>query len=135
VASGLALALYRKLDADIYLFDTEVEKVKPESVIKTLLEISADGGTDIDPVLEEIMRIGKKDYTYIIISDGITEANEEVLERFRENELMKNTKLILIPPAGVGDRYRWVELLRGYKNVFFARDVASFEESVKEILR
>jgi len=135
VASGLALALYRKLDADIYLFDTEVEKVKPENVIKTLLEISADGGTDIDPVLEEIMRIGKKDYTYIIISDGITEANEDVLERFRKNELTKNTKLILIPPAGVGDRYRWVELLRGYKNVFFARDVASFEESVKEILR
>jgi uncharacterized protein with von Willebrand factor type A (vWA) domain len=133
VASGLALALHRKLDADVYLFDTEIEKVSPAKIVETLLRIDADGGTDIDPVLEEIMRIGKTEYVYIIISDGITEANPEVLQKFKESDLVKRTKLIVIPPSPVG-YFNWVRLLRECNNVEYASSVAVFENVVKKFL-
>jgi uncharacterized protein with von Willebrand factor type A (vWA) domain len=132
VASGLALALYKKLNADIYLFDTECELVLPAKVVEVLLKIEADGGTDIDPVLEEIMRLGRQEHIYIIISDGITEAEPEVLQRFRESGLVKRTKLILIHPAS--DHYNWVEELKKYNNVMYADNVASFELAVKKSL-
>ena len=132
VAAGLALALYRKLDADVYLFDTEVEKVKPVKVVETLLTILADGGTDIDPVLEEIVRLGKQDYTYIIISDGITDASNSVLKKFTESGLVKQTKLIIVPPSN--DRYYWVELLKQYNNVYYANSVAKFIAVAKKVL-
>ena len=132
VSSGLALALYKKLNADIYLFDTEVEKVSPAKIVETLLTIDADGGTDIDPVLEEIVRISKQEYLYIIISDGITEANDDVLKKFTESGLAKRTKLILIPPASSG--YNWVYLLKQYNNVVRAEDVVKFEVAVQNVL-
>jgi uncharacterized protein with von Willebrand factor type A (vWA) domain len=132
IASGLALALQRKLNADIYLFDTEIEKVNPTRIVDVLLKIRADGGTDIDPVLEEIMRIGKNDYIYIIISDGITEASDEVLKKFEESGLAKRTKLILVPPSSYG--YDWVGLLKKYNNVSYVHDVAEFDEAVKKSL-
>jgi Uncharacterized protein containing a von Willebrand factor type A (vWA) domain len=132
LASGLALALYRKLDADVYLFDTEIEKVNPSRVVEVLLTIQADGGTNIDPVLEEITRIGKKDYIYLIISDGITEASEDVLKKFAESGLVSRTKLILIPPAST--RYKWVKLLDSYRNVEYASNVAEFESVAKSVL-
>jgi len=132
IASGLALALHRKLGADVYLFDTEVEKVNPSRVVETLLKIEADGGTNIDPVLEEITRIGKKDYIYLIISDGITEANAETLKMFKESDLVSRTKLILIPPAL--DYYNWVKLLKQYNNVQYASDVLAFTTAVRKAL-
>jgi len=132
VAAGLALALHRKLNADIYLFDTEIERVSPAKVVDVLLRVEADGGTDIDPVLEEIMRLGKEEYTFIIISDGITEAEPEVLQRFRESGLARRTKLILIHPAS--DHYLWVKELKKYNNMMYADDVASFEAAVKKTL-
>jgi len=132
IASGLALALQRKLNADIYLFDTEIEKVNPTRIVDVLLKIRADGGTDIDPVLEEIMRIGKNDYIYIIISDGITEASKEVLKKFEESGLAKRTKLILVPPSSYG--YDWVGLLKKYNNVSYVHDIAEFDEAVKKSL-
>jgi uncharacterized protein with von Willebrand factor type A (vWA) domain len=132
VAAGLALALYKKLNADVYLFDTECESMSPAKVVETLLKIEADGGTDIDPVLEEIMRLGKQEYTYIIISDGITEAEPEVLQRFRESGLARRTKLILLHPAS--DHYLWVRELKKYNNVMYADDVATFELAVKKSL-
>jgi uncharacterized protein with von Willebrand factor type A (vWA) domain len=128
VAAGFALALHRKLNADIYLFDTECEPVSPAKVVETLLKIKADGGTDIDPVLQEIMRLGRKEYIYVIISDGITEASEEVLKKFKESELAKRTKLITIPP-GLETRFNWVEMLRTYRNVWDVKDVAEFEKA------
>ena len=131
VASGLALALHKKLGADVYLFDTEVTKVNPSSVVETLLRIEADGGTDIDPVLEEIVKIGKKDYIYIIISDGITEASEETWRRFKESGLMSRTRVILVPP---GWSAAWLRELEKRGFVMRAEDVASFEESVKKAL-
>jgi Uncharacterized protein containing a von Willebrand factor type A (vWA) domain len=132
VAAGLALALYKKLSADVYLFDTEVEKVNQAKVVETLLKIEADGGTNIDPVLEEITRIGKKEYLYIIISDGITEASQEVLEKFKASGLAKRTKLILVPPAS--ERYNWVQLLKQYSNVYYARDVVDFTTAARKAL-
>ncbi|MCC5990102.1 MAG: hypothetical protein LM558_01140 [Thermosphaera sp.] len=132
VATGLTLALQRKLNADVYLFDTEVERVNPAKVVETLLRIEADGGTDIDPVLEEIIRIGKQDYIYIVISDGITEASEDVLRKFRESGLARRTKLILIPPAS--QDYNWVKELASHGNVYRARDVATFETAARKSL-
>jgi uncharacterized protein with von Willebrand factor type A (vWA) domain len=132
IASGLALALHRKLNADIYLFDTEVEKVSPNKVVETLMKIAADGGTDIDPVLEEIVRVGKPEYTYIIISDGITEASEDVLRKFEESGLAKRTKLILVPPSSYG--YNWVEVLKKHGNMMYVHNVAEFDEAVKKSL-
>jgi len=133
VASGLALALHKKLDADVYLFDTEVEKVNPAKVIDVLLTISADGGTNIDPVLEEIVRVGKQDYVYIIISDGITEASSEVLKKFKESGLASRTKLILVPPSA--ESFNWTKLLREHGNVEYARNVVDFENAVKKSLK
>jgi uncharacterized protein with von Willebrand factor type A (vWA) domain len=132
VAAGLALALYRKLQADIYLFDTEIERVNPSKVVEILLKIEADGGTDIDPVLEEIVKLGKAEYLYIIISDGITEASSETLEKFKESGLAKRTKLILVPP--IWDHYNWVEELKRYNNVMHAHSVADFEKAAKRAL-
>ena len=136
VASGLALALHRKLNADVYLFDTDVEKVSPAKIVETLLKIDADGGTDIDPVLEEIVRIGKTEYIYIIISDGITDADSSVLQRFRESGIAKRTRLILVPglTSSLALEYKWVQLLREHGNVQYARDVAEFEHAVKRAL-
>jgi len=133
VASGLALALYRKLDADVYLFDTEVTRVNPANIVETLLRIEADGGTDIDPVLEEIVKIGKKDYVYIVISDGITEASEDVWRKFRESGLLERTRVILVPPGDMSYR-KWLGELDKRGFVLRATDVAQFEESVKKTL-
>jgi uncharacterized protein with von Willebrand factor type A (vWA) domain len=132
VAAGLALALYRKLNADVYLFDTEIERVNSSKVVEVLLKIEADGGTDIDPVLEEVVKLGKQEYLYLIISDGITEASEDVLQRFRESGLVKRTKLILVPPASWN--YSWVEELKRYNNVVYAYNVAEFESAAKRAL-
>jgi uncharacterized protein with von Willebrand factor type A (vWA) domain len=126
VAAGFALALHRKLNADVYLFDTECEPVNPAKIVKTLLEIEANGGTDIDPVLKEIMHLGKEEYLYIIISDGITEASDDILRKFER--LAKRTKLIVVPP-GLGARFKWVELLNAHKNVKDVKDVAEFERA------
>jgi uncharacterized protein with von Willebrand factor type A (vWA) domain len=133
VAAGLAFAMHRKFDAPVYLFDTELTAVKPKDIIHTLLTIEADGGTDIDPVLQEIVRLGKPDYVCIIVSDGITEASSDVLEEFKRSGLAKRTKLILIPPAR--ESYNWVALLKQHNNVQYARDVALFEKAVKAALR
>jgi len=131
IASGLALAMYLKYDADIYFFDTEIEKIDRSKIVDTLLRISADGGTNIDPVLREILTINKPDYLYIIISDGITEASKDVLDEFIKSGLIKNTKLILI---NINPDYNWVNELKKYNNVFPVYSVASFDEAVKKIL-
>jgi uncharacterized protein with von Willebrand factor type A (vWA) domain len=130
IAAGLAIALHRKFNADIYLFDTEVEKVSPAKVIDILLRIEADGGTNIDPVIEEIAKSYKPTHLYLVISDGITEASDENLRVLQS--IAKNIKLILINTrAG----YSWVEVLRKFNNVYDVRDVASFERAVVSSLR
>jgi uncharacterized protein with von Willebrand factor type A (vWA) domain len=133
LAAGLALALYRRIrDVALYLFDTEAEKVGPREVVSTLLKIRADGGTNIGRVMEEALRIDKPDNRYIIISDGITDAAEDVAKRFIER-CGSRTKLILVPPSG--DGYRWIQALKRLGNVTYAHDVAKFEDAARRILR
>ena len=131
VAAGVALAMYRKYNADVYLFDTEVTAVKPADVVNTLLTISADGGTNIDSVIEEINHINKMDYIYIIISDGITEASEQHLNMLRR--FAPRVKLILVDYS-FEPNYNWVKLLKQHNNVMLVNDVASFENAVKRAL-
>ena len=128
IAAGVALAMHRKYNADVYLFDTEVTAVKPADVVNTLLTISADGGTNIDPVINHI---NKTDYIYIIISDGITEASEQYLAVLRR--FAPRVKLILVDYHSVPN-YNWVQLLKQFNNVMLVNDVASFETAVKRAL-
>ncbi|MFP3239967.1 MAG: hypothetical protein RXQ94_02415 [Caldivirga sp.] len=131
VATGVALAMYRKYNADVYLFDTETTAVKPADVVNTLLTISADGGTNIDPVIEEIARINKTDYVYVIISDGITEASEQHIQMLKR--FAPRVKLILVDYS-FEPNYNWVKLLKQHNNVMLVNDVASFENAVKRAL-
>jgi uncharacterized protein with von Willebrand factor type A (vWA) domain len=130
MAAGLALALYRRYGATVYLFDTETEKVTPREVVETLLRIKADGGTNIAAVMEEAMRIDRPDHIYIIISDGITDASPELIHQF-VSRCGARTRLILIPPSQ--DHYLWVQELKKRGNVVYARDVAQFEEAARRI--
>jgi uncharacterized protein with von Willebrand factor type A (vWA) domain len=132
LAAGLALALYRRLGGLVYLFDTECDLVQPRDVVKTLLTIKADGGTNVDPVLEEIMRLGRGDYVYIIVSDGITEASRDVLRRLEASGLARQVRLILVPPSG--DGYSWVEVVRRHGRVLRAHDVSSFAAAARQAL-
>jgi uncharacterized protein with von Willebrand factor type A (vWA) domain len=130
LAAGLALALYRKTNAEVYLFDTEVERVLPREIVSTLLRIKADGGTNIGRVMEEVLRIDRPDNQYVIISDGITDAPPELVQQFI-SKAGKRTKLILIPPSG--ENYQWVQALKKLGNMAYAKDVAQFEEAARRI--
>jgi uncharacterized protein with von Willebrand factor type A (vWA) domain len=116
----------------VYLFDTECDRVSPRDVVRVLLTIKADGGTNIDPVLEEILRLGRKDYVYVIISDGITEASPEILKRFEASGLARQVRVILIPPSG--ERYDWLNLVRRHGRVLKATDVAEFMTAARRVL-
>ena len=130
LAAGLALALYRQLGAEVYLFDTEAERVGARKVVETLLTIRADGGANIGAVMEETMRIDRPDNIYIIVSDGITEADEELTKRFAK--YAHCTKLILVPPSR--EDFQWVKLLKERKNVVYAHDIAQFEKDAYKLL-
>jgi uncharacterized protein with von Willebrand factor type A (vWA) domain len=129
LAAGLALALFRRFNAEVYLFDTEVDRAAPRDVVNMLLTIRADGGTNIAAVMEEVMRIDRPDNIYVIISDGITDASPELTRRFI-SRCGARTRLILIPPSG---HYPWVEELKRRGGVVYARDVAQFEEAARRI--
>ena len=130
LAAGLALAMHRRVDAGVYLFDTEVDRVAPKDVVNVLLTIKADGGTNIAAVMEEILRIDKPDNIYIIISDGITDAAPELTRQFI-SKCGTRTHLILVPLAE--EKYQWVQELKKRGNVAYAKDVAQFEEAVRRI--
>jgi len=130
LAAGLALAMHRRLNAEIFLFDTEVDKVSSAEVVQTLLSIRADGGTSIAAVMEEVMRIDRPDNRYVVISDGITNADDELTRRFAR--YAPRVRLILIPPSD--EHYPWVQMLRRHGNVAYARDVAQFEEAARRVL-
>ena len=99
VAAGFALALYRKLNGEVYLFDTEVERVKPSDVVKTLLTIEADGGTNITEVFRTILEIGRKDYIYIIVTDAIEHPDENMIGELFRRGLGQRVRFIIVPPA------------------------------------
>jgi len=120
IATGLAFALYSKFGGEIYLFDTEVTgALSKKDVVDVLLRIEADGGTRIAEVLEKIAEIGRRDYVYIVISDGIDSVTESEVKVVQQ--LKSNIRFILVPPAWEMD---W--LRRNFRYVM-ARDVLSFE--------
>jgi len=129
-AAGLALALHSRYDAEVYLFDTEVDRVAPKDVVETLLRIDADGGTNIARVMEDALRHASSNTMCVIISDGISEAPKELTERVIER-CGKRTRLILIPPAG---EYDWVLALQRLGNVYRAADVAQLERAAVQAL-
>jgi uncharacterized protein with von Willebrand factor type A (vWA) domain len=130
LAAGLAIAIYRRFGGEVYLFDTEVDRlVNPKGIIKTLLTIRPGSGTAIDPVLEEILRIDRRDQIYIIISDGITQASEDTLRQFTAKGIAKRTRLILVPPGEEG--YNWVKAIG---RVIKATDIAGFIAAARQAL-
>lgn len=128
-AAGLALAIYRKLQGEVYLFDTEVEKVPPRKIVETLLTISADGGTSITEVFQEILRIGRRDYVYIIITDAIEYPDENVITELKRRGLAARIRFILTPPA-----WEEVWLTRNFK-YWKAEDIASFMRAARQALQ
>ena len=94
-AAGLALALYRRFRARVYLFDTEVEEVSPRDVVRTLLRIRADGGTCIGKVLETIKTLPQKSI-HIVITDAIDNVS---IELAREVASRYRVVFCLLPPA------------------------------------
>lgn len=100
-AAGLALALWRKYRADMYLFDTEVERVQPRDVYRTLLTIEADGGTRIAEVLEEAARLPRT-RPVIVLTDGIDQPDREAVERAAGRG---GITFVLLPPMG---KYDWL---------------------------
>jgi uncharacterized protein with von Willebrand factor type A (vWA) domain len=132
LAAGLGLALYRRYNAAIYLFDTEMEKVSPKEVVKTLLSIRADGGTAIDGVLEEILKIGRRDYIYIIVTDGITEGTEETLKQLVTRGLARQMRAMLVPPGD--EEGEWIKTVKSHGQVLRAGDVAEFMAAARQAL-
>jgi uncharacterized protein with von Willebrand factor type A (vWA) domain len=122
-AAGLALALHRRFGAEIYLFDTEVDRIAPRGVVETLLKIKADGGTNISRVMEDALR--RDSNLYIIISDGITDAPRELVDQFIA-KCGRRTRLILIPPSS---EYGWVQRLKKLGNVYYVKDIAQLEKA------
>lgn len=79
-ANALSLARYLKGHGGkmtLKLFDTEVQEPITDmwGLLKTLASISADGGTNLTQVLEDIRENGK-DRKCVIISDGIDDIEE-----------------------------------------------------------
>lgn len=108
VAAGLALVLYRRFNADVYLFDVEVDKVSPREIVKTLLTIKADSGTNITNVLAEVEKL-PKNVLSIIISDGIDDVDSSYARRIAANH---NVAVIVLPPSGDYDWLRYFRVVR-----------------------
>ena len=101
-SAGLGLVLYRKFNAKIFLFDTEVTEVKPKDVIDTLLKIRADGGTRIDLVLETIKSM-PRNKLFIVITDGIDEVDENLAKQVANTH---KVVFCIIPPYM---KYEWLK--------------------------
>lgn len=118
-ANALALAGYLRSHGGVLvlkLFDTEVQEPMTDmwDIMKTLASISADGGTNISRVLEDVVESGK-DYRCIIVSDGIDSIDEDAAKSVKgmdvssiligtKNELLeKYTKVSQISEAGSGN--------------------------------
>ena len=104
-AAGLALAMWKKYRADVYLFDTEVQAVQPRDVYRVLMLISADGGTRIAEVLREAARLPPA-RPVVVLTDGIDDPEREPVERAVERG---NVTFVLIPPA---ERRKWMSGFR-----------------------
>ena len=103
--AGLALALYRKFNAKIFLFDTEVVEVNPKEVINTLMRIQADGGTNIEEVLRKIQSMPRNNL-YIVISDGICDVPEDLAKSVAQTH---KVVFCVLPPSW---EYNWLRYFK-----------------------
>ena len=88
-AMGLAGTLRRHGGSmSLKLFDTEVQEPVSDmwDLLRTLARISADGGTNITRVLEDIQKSGR-DYKTVIISDGIDSIQEDAAAAVRSMDV------------------------------------------------
>jgi uncharacterized protein with von Willebrand factor type A (vWA) domain len=127
LATGLGLAMLRKFDdTRIFMFDTEVTEVDKNKIVQTLLTISADGGTNIAEVLKQIKEIDDRRTIHIIISDGIDEVSEDMINSLPA-ELRRRIVFILIE-ANVP---QWLESFRYYP----VKSIAEFQQAVANSLK
>ncbi len=127
LASGLALAMLRKFQSvDVYLFDTEVTKANKGKIVDVLMTIMADGGTQISEVLRTIKRIDDRKSVYIVITDGIDEVPQDVIDELRDTKT--RVFFILIETQA----RNWLSKNFKYATVF---TVAQFTDAVMKVLR
>lgn len=104
-ACGLGLALYKKFNAKIYFFDTEVHEVNPREIIKVLLTVEATGGTNIENVLKHISQ-NSRNNLYIIITDGISRVDEDFAKEVASTH---RVVFCLLPPC---EKRRWLKYFK-----------------------
>jgi len=127
LAAGLGLAMLRKFDdAKIFMFDTEIAEVDKNKIVQMLLTISADGGTNITEVLQRIKEIDDRKTIHIVISDGIDEVSEDVINSIPA-ELRKRIIFILIE----ANAPQWMESFRHHP----VKSIAEFRQAVSNSLK
>jgi len=127
LAAGLGLAMLRKFDdSKIFMFDTEITEVNKNKIVQTLLTISADGGTNITEVLQRIKEIDDRKTIHIVISDGVDEVSEDVINSIPA-ELRKRIVFILIE----ANAPQWMESFRHHP----VKSIAEFQQAVANSLK
>jgi len=127
LAAGLGLAMLRKFDdSKIFMFDTEITEVNKNKIVQTLLTISADGGTNITEVLQRIKEIDDRKTIHIVISDGVDEVSEDVINSIPA-ELRKRIIFILIE----ANAPQWMESFRHHP----VKSIAEFQQAVANSLK
>ena len=127
LAAGLGLAMLRKFDdAKIFMFDTEVTEVDKNKIVQTLLTISADGGTNITEVLQRIKEIDDRKTIHIVISDGVDEVSESVINSIPA-ELRRRIIFILIE----ANAPQWMKNFRHW----MVESIAEFRQAVSNSLK
>jgi uncharacterized protein with von Willebrand factor type A (vWA) domain len=127
LAAGLGLAMLKKFDdTKLFAFDTEVTEVDKNKIVQTLLAIEADGGTNIAEVLQKIKEFDDRRTIHIIISDGIDEVSESVINSIPA-ELRRRIVFILIE----ANAPQWLENFRYHP----VKTIAEFQQAVANSLK
>jgi len=127
LAAGLGLAMLKKFDdTKVFMFDTEVAEVDRNKIVQALLTIAADGGTNIAEVLQKIKEIDDRKTIHIVISDGVDEVDESVINSI-PTELRRRIVFILIET----NVPQWLENFRYYP----VKSIAEFQQAVVNSLK
>lgn len=127
LATGLGLAMLKKFDDTmVYMFDTEIVNVNKEKMVQTLLTMDADGGTDIAKVLGKIVEIDDRKTIHIIITDGVDEVNNDIINTIN-SELRRRIVFILIE----ANAPQWMRSFHYYP----VRSIADFQRAVANSLK
>ena len=127
LAAGLGLAMLKKFDdTKIFMFDTEVTETDRNKIVQTLLTIAADGGTNIAEVLHRIKEVDDKKTIHVVISDGVDEVSESVINSI-PSELRRRIVFILIE----ANAPQWLQNFRYYP----VKTLAEFQQAVSNSLK